>query len=90
MPRVVRHKHWPEGHPFYEQAEWHNVSMRECGERLTQFDHGHLGSPCIKDFQESKSKRGKMNTIATCTIITRPEHGQSFDTSLATQLAGAE
>ena len=78
MTRVVRHKHWPEDHPFYERAPWHNVTMKACDENYTQWLHGHPGEPCVKQFQPSKTKRGQMNSIATCTIVVTPEHGQSF------------
>lgn len=39
-----------------------------CDERHLTFLHGHLGTPCVKQIQESKSKRGRMNKIATCTL----------------------
>lgn len=62
---------------------------RECDEVMTQFNHGHLGVECVKDFQPSKTKRGQMNKTATCTIINLPDKGQSFDTSLVEQVARA-
>lgn len=65
------------------------ATLRECDENVTQFQHGHLGHPCVKDFQPSKSKRGQMNKTATCTIIDLPEAGRSFEQSLADQMARA-
>lgn len=32
MARVVRHKHWPESHPFYASAPWHEATKRACDE----------------------------------------------------------
>lgn len=64
-------------------------TMKLCDENATQFAHGHLGHECIKQQQESKTKRGRMNKTATCTIINLPEKGQSFDTLLQAQLAQA-
>lgn len=80
----------PRSHTHYEGGRvCRFATMRECDEAMTQFQHGHLGTPCAKQIQESKSKRGRMNTIATCTIVVAPEGGLSFEASLADQMARA-
>lgn len=53
-------------------------TMKACDENWTQFSHGHIGRPCIKAIQESKTKKGQANKIATCTITAYPEKGMSF------------
>ena len=63
-------------------------TRKACDENLTQFNHGHLGHPCVKELQESKSKRGRMNSTPTCILIVTPS-GQSFDALLKDQLAQA-
>lgn len=54
-------------------------TQKACDEQWTQFSHGHIDRPCIKAIQESKTKRGQPNKIATCTIIDLPEVGMSFE-----------
>lgn len=60
-------------------------TMKACDEGWTQFSHGHIGQPCIKAIQESKTKRGQANKIATCTITAYPETGMSFEGFLGWQ-----
>ena len=79
---MARHTHWDGG------PECRFASKRECNEAMTQYNHGHLGHPCVKQLQPSKSKRGKMNSIETCTLIETPT-GKSFAQELADQLAAA-
>lgn len=64
-------------------------TIKRCDENWTQFLHGHLGRPCVKQFQESKSKRGRMNSIATCTLVTHSPTGQSFAAAIADAIAQA-
>lgn len=80
---MANHAHREGGYPCRYRTK------RECDEVMTQFNHGHLGRECIKDFQPSKSKRGKMNATATCTIIQQPESGLSFAGSLEAQMSRA-
>lgn len=76
---MAKHKHWPEDHPFYARAPiCPHPTKKKCDEQWTQFQHGHSGTPCIKEIQESKSKRGQMNKVATCTLVRLPESGMSF------------
>lgn len=66
------------------------LSAPECAERWTQFLHGHLGAPCHKVIQPSKSKRWEMNTQETCDFV-RPEGpGLSFEGELARQQEPAQ
>jgi hypothetical protein len=84
---MARHKHWPEDHPQYERARWCDLPTKgACDTRFTQYQHGHLGRPCVKMIQESKSHRGRMNKIETCSIIESPEVGMSAAGLLAWQL----
>lgn len=81
----MSHTHGPE--------EWRKPcrfkTKKACDENFTQFTHGHMGTPCVKDFQESKSKKGRMNSIATCTIIVPQPEGLSFEAGLAIQVLAA-
>ena len=81
MPRG--HTHW-DGGPTCRFP-----TVKACAENWTQFNHGHLGYPCQKEYQPSKSKRGQTNKVATCTIVKHPEKGQSFKATLAEQIAAA-
>jgi hypothetical protein len=38
-----------------------------------------MGRPCVKAIQPSKSKKGQMNSIETCTITESPPTGLSFE-----------
>lgn len=60
-------------------------TKKACDENFTQYQHGHLGTPCVKQQQPSKSKRGQMNKTETCVLVTRPERGESFAAGLARQ-----
>lgn len=79
----MSHSHWDGGPTCRFKTK------KACDENFTQYQHGHLGRPCVKEFQPSKSKRGKVNTIATCTIVDRPEHGESFAANLQRQIEAA-
>lgn len=75
----MAHTHWDEpGHPICDLP-----TMKACDERWTQYQHGHLGEPCVKAIQESKTKKGQANKLATCTLVRTPERGMSFEQSLA-------
>jgi hypothetical protein len=77
-------------HPFYNRAPWCRFpTIKACDENWTQFQHGHLGRPCVKQYQPSKTKRGATNSIATCVIIDHAEVGESFKQNLDRQLAAA-
>ena len=78
----MSHTHW-DGGPTCRFR-----TMRECNENMTQYNHGHLGRPCVKQQQPSKSKRGRMNKTETCTLIETPA-GKSFAQNLADQIAAA-
>lgn len=79
----MSHTHW-DGGPVCRFR-----TIKACDENWTQFQHGHLGYPCVKEFQPSKSKRGKVNTIKTCTIVKHPEKGESFRQNLQRQMEAA-
>ena len=75
-------------------------TKKECDENWTQFQHGHLGVPCVKEFQPAKqttrrkdgtviTQKGQPSSVATCTIVSHPEVGESFAGSLARQRAAA-
>ena len=78
----MSHTHW-DGGPTCRFR-----TMRECNENMTQYNHGHLGRPCVKQQQPSKSKRGRMNKTETCTLIESPA-GKSFAGELQSQLDAA-
>lgn len=87
------HKHTPAG------ITCRFATKKRCDENWTQFLHGHMGWPCVKQFQPTKSRskakdgtvrpKGSVGSIATCTIIKHPELGQSFSQTLAEQIAQA-
>lgn len=80
------HKHWPDDHPFYDRAPFCGfATQKACDKNWTQFRHGHLGRPCVKEIKPSKSKKGQPNTIATCTIVNTQSPGLSFAGELARQ-----
>lgn len=70
----MTHSHWEPGlleRIFVNQPPAPICDMatkKLCDERFTTYLHGHLGKPCVKQIQPSKSKRGKMNTLATCVL----------------------
>lgn len=75
------HKHWPEDHPFYERAPWCDLPTKgACDQRWTEFLHGHPGHRCVKRIQESKTKKGQPNKLATCILVNLPDSGQSMST----------
>ena len=90
MPRVYRHKHWPEDHPYYSSAPWHEGTKKACDTEYTQFHHGHAGRECVMEFPIAKktsrradgtviTQKGEQSRVASCTIVTTPEHGLSFE-----------
>jgi hypothetical protein len=66
LARKVRHKHWPEDHPFYERAKWHYSTLKECDRIWTQYWHGHEGIACDKQVLPG-------NVTATCVLTMTPE-----------------
>lgn len=73
---MASHTHWPPDlierlylPPYPVAPVCRFKTKRECDEFYTTYLHGHTGTPCVKAIQESKTKRGRMNKIATCTLI---------------------
>ncbi len=76
---MAQHKHWAEDHPRYGAAPVCRFrTIKACDENWTQFQHGHMGTPCVKAFQEMKTKRGTPSKVATCTITEDAPAGMSY------------
>lgn len=76
---MARHKHAAPDSPGYDLRPWcPHPTKKACDEVWTQYQHGHLGTPCVKQIQPSKSKRGKMNKIETCILVVSGGPGLSF------------
>ena len=97
-----QHKHWPEDHPFYERAPFCDLPTKgACDQRWTEFQHGHAGQACVKDYRiaEKTSKRkdgtvitqkGEASRVATCTIVNLPDHGQSMKSLIESARKGMD
>lgn len=82
----MSHTHGPEeGRPTCRFP-----TKKACDEYWTQFQHGHLGVPCVKEVQMSATRKGQPNKIATCTITKSPPKGLSFEGLVRWQIDGGD